>query len=426
MVMKSFCLLLGLVLMLANFAMAQSVIAVEVKDVITVGTLETFKAAMERAERENAEALLVILDTPGGGLSETLEIIKLIDRAKIPVISFVYPEGATAWSAGTMILVSSDVAAMGPNTVIGSAQPVKADATGSTPINDSKIINALTALISEKARVHKRNQTAAVEFITENLNLNSKEAKKIGVIEFEAHSENELLQKVDGMKLKGRLLNTRNARVERFEPSVRLQFLSIISNPLIASLFLLIGIYALIFGLSSPGVGSEIAGLVLLAVGLVGLGFNINLTAIFLVLLGAGLVLYEIYSPGFGIIGGAGVIALIVGSILLIPTDFPRYFISDEARQSMVLMVVVPTIVLAAFLVFAVYKIVEVRKRKPVIGGLEGDEGEVIEEITPNKAGFVMVNGEYWQAKADKKIAVGERVIVEKRKDTFLIVRKIK
>lgn len=424
--MRKLVIIFAILFLIPQLAEAKKVLVIEVNGPITTGTLELFKSGLEKAEEIEAEALLVTLDTPGGGLTETLEIVKLIDRSNISVVSYVHPTGATAWSAGTIILISSHVAAMSPNTVIGSAQPAAISAQGFTPLNESKIINALTTLVAEKARVHKRNETAAVAFIKENLNLNPEQAKKMNVIEFISPSIEDLLNQTNGMHLSSikKTLNTKNAEIIRFNPSLRIQFLNLITNPMLASIFLILGIYALIFGFASPGFGSEIAGVVLIALGLLGLGFNVNLIAIFLLAFGVVLLLIELHTPGFGVLGIAGIIATIIGSILLVPTSFPRYFISREFQNAMIASVVVPSVIFGIFLLFALYKVLQIRKKRPEIGELIGEIAKVTEKITPKKSGYVEYKGEIWQASSNKKIEKGEEVIIEGKKGPVLVVKK--
>ena len=426
--MRKLVIIFAILFLIPQLAEAKKVLVIEVNGPITTGTLEMFKSGLEEAKEIDAEALLVILDTPGGGLAETLEIMKLIDRTEVPVISYVHPKGATAWSAGTIILISSHVAAMSPNTVIGSAQPASLSTQGFAPINESKIINALTTLVAEKARLHKRNETAAVAFIKENLNLNPEQAKKMNVIEFISPSIEYLLNQANGIYLSHikKTLNTKNAEIIRFNPSLRIHFLNLITNPMLASILLILGIYALIFGFSSPGFGSEIAGVVLIALGLLGLGFNVNLIAVFLLAFGVVLLLIELHTPGFGVLGIAGIIATIIGSILLVPTIFPRYFISREFQNAMIASVVVPSVIFGMFLLFALYKVVEVRRKRPEIGEMIGDIAKVTEKITPKKTGYVEYKGEMWQAKSSKKIEKGEEVIIKGKEGPVLIVERRK
>ena len=424
--MKRLIIFLVILFMLPQLAEAKKVLVIEVDGPITAGTLELFKSGLEKAEEINAEALLVTLDTPGGGLTETLEIVKLIDRSNITIISYVHPTGATAWSAGTIILISSHIAAMSPNTVIGSAQPASISLGGFTTLNESKIINALTTLVSEKARLHGRNETAAVAFIKENLNLNPEQAKRMDVIEFVSSSAEDLLNQADGLFLKSikKTLATKNAEIIKHKPSIRILFLNSVTNPMLASILLIIGIYALIFGFSSPGFGSEIAGIVLIALGLLGLGFNVNIIAIFLLSLGVILLLIEINTPGFGVLGIAGIITTIIGSILLIPTSFPRYFISNEFQNMMIASVIVPSIVFGIFLGFALFKVMKVRRKKPAIGDMIGDTALVREEIKPKRTGFIVYHGELWEAKSSKKIDRGAEVIIEGKEMHILVVKK--
>jgi membrane-bound serine protease (ClpP class) len=176
-----------------------SVIVIQIGDTITAATADMVEEAVKHGEEVGAEALVIILDTPGGQLDSTFKIIDTIERSSLPVVSFVYPRGANAWSAGTLILIGSHVAAMAPHTIIGSAQPVAYSPLGeSEPVTESKVLNALSQFITERARMHGRNETAARLFITENLNLNSDDALRLNVIDVQASDIDELLVKIDG------------------------------------------------------------------------------------------------------------------------------------------------------------------------------------------------------------------------------------
>ena len=280
--------------------------------------------------------------------------------------------------------------------------------------------------MAEKAKLHRRNETAAVAFIKENLNLNPEQAKKMKVIEFISPSIEDLLNQANGVYLSSikKTLNTKNAEIVEYKPSLRIQFLNLITNPMLASIFLILGIYALVFGFASPGFGSEIAGVVLISLGLLGLGFDINIVAVFLLLFGIILLLLEIKVPGFGALGIAGIIATVIGSILLVPTSFPRYFISKEFQRTMIATVAVPSVIFGIFLLFALYKVLEIRRKKPEIGEMIGDIAKVTEKITPKKSGYVDYKGEIWQASSNKKIEKGAEVIIEGKKLHVLIVKK--
>jgi len=402
----------------------QKVLVLEISEAITPASDDVVADAIEKAENENFEALIIVLDTPGGGLDETQKIISTIENSSVPVIGYV-PEGGKAWSAGTLILMGTDIAAMAPFTVIGSAQPVQMSAEGTKPITDEKIINALVKFSVATASKHGRNETFAEEVITKNKNLDAQEALKSGVIEYIAPSIPNLLVQINGQQVKQKVLQTENAGIEIYEPPLSLSLLGLISNPIISSLLLTLGIYGLIFGISSPGAGAEIFGIMSIALGLMGTGFDINLGAIFLILLGIGLLIVEIKVPGFGIFGLAGLISLIIGSILLVPMGSENIY-TPEFRKVLTLTVVAPTVVFGLFLVFAIYKVTEIRKKKPVIGVFIGETAETIDPLGPQKTGFVRYNGEYWKASSEEEIEPYVEVeITGKVRETLLVKRKM-
>ncbi|MFB3763989.1 MAG: nodulation protein NfeD [Methanotrichaceae archaeon] len=401
-----------------------SVLAVKLDGAITPASDDVVRAAFQQAESGNYQAIILTLNTPGGGLTETMDIIGQIENTSLPVIGYVYPEGATAWSAGTIILISSDVAVMAPHTIIGSAQPVELSPTGgTTPVNDTKTINAIVALIKEKARVHGRNTTAAGAFVLSNLNLNADDAKKYGVVEYISSDPSNLLQQVNGLKIKNATLNTAGSQVQYFEPPLSLYLLMILSDPMLAGILLLIGLYALIFGLSSPGWGAEAFGAIALMLGLIGLGFDVNLAALVLIALGTGMLLFEVHSHAFGILAAAGLICIIVGSILLVPTSFPEWYLPGQYQRSMATAFIVPSLILGAFLAFAVYKVAQIRFAPPVTNRFVGEEAIAIEKIAPR--GYVLFQGEYWRAESDEPIEKGARVVVIEKKGSALKVRKV-
>ena len=421
-----FCLCFTLIAVFVPVAGAGSenkVLVLEISEAITPASDDIIANAIAKAENENFEALVISLDTPGGGLVETQTIIRIIENTTVPVIGYV-PEGGKAWSAGTLILMGTDIASMAPFTVIGSAQPVQISAEGTKPIEDEKIINALVKFSVTTASKHGRNETFAEEVITKNKNLDAQEAFEAGVIEYLAPSISYLLSQTNGQVVKGKVLRTGSSSIENYEPPLSLALLGLISNPILSSLLLTIGIYGIIFGISSPGAGAEVFGIIAIVLGLIGTGFNINVGAIFLILVGIGLLILEIKIPGFGIFGFAGLISLIIGSILLIPMGGENIY-TPEFRRLLTLTVVAPTVVFGLFLVFAIYKVSEIRKKKPVIGSIIGDNARTIDPLGPGKSGFVRYSGEYWQARSDEEIEAKEEVeIIGKEREVLLVKRK--
>ncbi|VVB84494.1 Membrane-bound protease [uncultured archaeon] len=402
------------------------VLVVELKDTITSASADIVSEALESARLGNAQALVITLNTPGGGLDDTRKILEHIDASPVPVIGYVYPKGATAWSAGTLILLGSDVAAMAPNTIIGSAQPVQITSEGLKPITEEKIVNAVVALAQEKAKQHGRNVTAAGDFVTENLNLDAEQAKDVNVTEVVSPSIEDLLTKVDGMKVKGRVLKTAGEPFSYYSPSARLLILNVLSNPILAALLLLIGIYSLVFGLTSPGFGAEIFGVISISLGLIGLGFSVNIAAIFLIAVGMALLLFELHISTFGLIGVAGIVCVVLGSILLVPMGYPGMY-SIQFQTTMLISLLAPAIVFGVFLAFAVYKMMLIRMKKPVIGeDIVGDIAETIDDLSPGKTGYARYHGEYWMAKSEEHIEAKKKVVIIGKDGPVLIVRESK
>lgn len=403
----------------------QKVLVLEISDSITPVSDDIVLDAISMAKSGGFEALVITLNTPGGGLDETFSIIEQIDQTGVPVIGFVYPQGVKAWSAGTLILISTDIAAMAPHTIIGSAQPVEMSATGIEPIEDSKIVNAIVALAREKALMHGRNETVAEEFITKNLNLNAESALDAGVIEFIAPTIKDLLVQIDGEVIKGKTLSTNGAVIEYYTPSVRLSFMNIVSNPLISSMLIMLGIYGVVFGISSPGMGAEIFGIISITLGLIGTGFDVNIAAVFLLLIGIVLVALELQAPGFGVFGITGMVCLIAGSILLVPMSFPNYYTPADFQRSLMMSIAAPTVVVGILMVFAIYKVMEVRHRKPLVGEMIGDMAKTIDPLEPGTDGFVRYKGEYWKARADEHVAEGEKIEIVEKDGIVLVVKRI-
>ncbi|MCX8191907.1 MAG: hypothetical protein N3F06_03780, partial [Nitrososphaerales archaeon] len=323
------------------------------------------------------------------------------------------------------ILMATDLAAMAPYTTIGSSQPVM----GTTPINDTKIINAYVKKIEVLAQLHGRNVTQAKRFITHNDNLSPEEALNRNVIELVAETIEDLLNKADGMKvrtLKGeKVLDTKNARVEVYDPSIRVQILKVLSDPIISSILIGVGFLALILGLSSPGWGAEVLGVILLLLGLVGQGLNVNLTAIALMAIGAALLLFEIYTPGFGIIGLGGIITLGIGMALMITQPALPSLIAPTYVDIFIKTVALVISAFGIFFAFILYKIIEVRKRKGVFEPYPKGEGRAIDDLGPTTIGYVIVEGEYWKAKSKIPINSGTKVRVVGVEDKVLVVEPV-
>ena len=411
------------------FAQNSNVLIVEISSTIDQSTVEIVQESIGEAENRNSEAIVLLLDTPGGGLQETIEIWELIRSSAKPFIGYVYPQGSASWSAGTFILIGTHIAAMADNTIIGSAQPVEISFEGTRIINDSKTINALVARLQERADIYGRNKTIVGEFITKNLNLNETQALEYGVIEFVSDSIDHLLDDIDGTVINtsaGNItLYTKNAEQILYSPSFKIQILKLISNPILTSLLLVLGIISLIIGIQSPGFVAEVFGVIAILLSLIGSGFSVSTLGIFFITIGCLLLIIELFVlPGFGVVGIGGVICLIMGAVFLIPTYSNReWLISMEWTDTAIISVLVVIGLLAAFFVFLLYKILQIRQKKTSVGTFIGERAKTIDQITPDKPGYVRFKGEYWQAKSDITIEPNTKVIISGKDESTLIVK---
>ena len=422
-----------LLLFLSSSVSAQPsiVILVEITDTIDQSTVEVMTDSLKQAEVNNAQAVILLLNTPGGGLDQTFEIAEIIKQSDIPIIGYVYPSGSSAWSAGTFILLSTPLAAMANHTIIGSCQPIETSIEGTRFINDSKIINALVEWLQERAVMYGRNETLAKLFITQNRNVNATVAKNSNVIEIVASNIDQLLNDIDGRNVSTATgiitLHTKDAEQIHYSPSLKIQILKLISNPILTSLLLMLGIFALLVGISSPGYGAEVFGVIAILLSLIGSGFSISTLSIIFIIIGCLLLVVEIFvTPGFGAVGIGGIICLIIGSIFLIPS-YPtrKWLISGEYMTDALIIMLIVIVLFALFFAFLLYKVLQIRKKKSSVGTFSGETAVTIDRINPEKTGFVRFKGEYWQATSDTVIEKNTKVVIVDKDETTLIVKPL-
>ncbi len=406
-----------------------SVYVLRIEGTITTATAIYVEEGLKHASYARASVAVLILNTPGGLLDSTIRILDLIEESTVPVIAYVYPPGrARAWSAGTYILVGSHVAAMASHTIIGSCQPV--DFMGQ-PINNTKYINALLKLMETKAEERGRNVTIAKRFITENLNLKADEAYRLGITDVPPVDElEELLSLVNGMEVKTRAgavkLETSGADVVEYAPSLRVVVLAVISDPQIAYILMTAGLFALIFGLASGVYPSAIIGAIMTVLGVIGLGATpLSLGSLVLIALGLILLLVEALTPGFGLFGVSGTVSLALGALLMIAFEPTRWVVSPEWVGTFVWIVVAITAPIAAFAAFMAYKVIEARRRKPVLGAIVGEVAEAVDDMKEGGEGFVIFRGELWMARALKKVVKGSKVRIVAKEGPRLIVEPL-
>ncbi|RCV64318.1 membrane-bound serine protease (ClpP class) [Methanophagales archaeon] len=398
---------------------------------ITEGSTLNVVEGFEEAEEIGADAVLVKLDTPGGLVDSTLEITKTIMNSNVPVITYVTPKGAIAASAGSFILVSGNIAAMSPGTTTGSAMPVEIGLEGRKPA-DNKTINFFAGHMESIAASRGRNATQAKRFVTANDALNETTALERGIIDLIAEDETELLSKIDGMTVKigheNQTLATKNASLYIKEKTVRSSFLEMISNPQIALILLMVGIYGLIFGFMSPGTYvPEMIGAICLILGLYGMGlFGVNMFGVLLIIIAVILFIAEALTPTFGILTVGGAVCLIIGALIL-PNEPLLFNPESEWFEGFFLTVIGIAAASAAFFLFAVGAVLVARRRKAKVGAedLIGKETKAETEINAD-SGTVKTRGEIWNARTldGETIKEGEKVVIVDREGLTLIVNR--
>lgn len=397
---------------------------IKVYGIIDQGTEEYIDYAISIAEEEGA-GLIILLDTPGGYLDAATNIVARINRARIPVIAFVVEKWAE--SAGTMIVVTSHVAAMQPGTIIGSMQPVLYDPQSGVykPVNESKIINPIIKILCEHGATKGRNATALVGFVLKNYNFGAEEALRYDVIDVVANDTYDLVRKISGGVVvlpSGEAYRLSEGPLEELRPPLRAAALHALSDPILSGLLMSIGTLVIIFSIVSGHLAFATIGLLLLLLGLAGTGYNPNLVSVVLIIVGSILLAVEIHTPGFGVFGVTGILMIMFGVILL-PTG-GGFAVSESYANTMIKFLYSIAAALGGLAVFIVYKLVEVKRRKPVIWTIVGSVGRALDDIPPGGEGFVFVEGEYWKATSDEYIRRGDRVVVVGKEGPVLIVKK--
>ncbi len=415
-------------------AQGSNVVVAEISGPVTPTMATYFERSIADAEQSNAEALAIVLDTPGGALDVTTEIVQAFRNADVPIIVFVGPAGAQAASAGSLITLAAHAAGMAPETVIGAASPV--DGSG------ADIEETLYQKLTEDLKATMRNLTArrgdaAVELaeamIDEAKAVTGDEALEAGLIDAVATDLDDLLSQLDGLtvEVNGRqvTLQTDGANQESIGLSAVEQILHALSNPLLIGLLLTIGVQAILIEISSPGGWvAGFIGFLCLAMGLYGLGtLPANWLGLGLLMLSFVLFILEVKTPATGVLAIAGVITFLAGLLVLFNSPGTPQF----ARISLASAIGI-TAFASAFFLFVVAKALQAQTKRPIVGneamvgaiGLVRTALEPTAKVEPGiNQGTVLINGELWRAIADEAIERSEQVVV-KRVDGFTVLVK--
>lgn len=388
---------------------------------------------IQQAYENNAECLVIELNTPGGLLKSTRVIISDILASSVPVVVYVYPGGGQAASAGVFITLAAHVAAMGPGTNIGAAHPVMMTEGGQPNRKDSldimmeKATNDAAAFIRSIAEKRHRNIEWAEKAVRQSVSITETEALKENVIDLIARNMDSLLVQLDGREVETaagkRTLHTRDAEVRVSEMSVTQKLLDIISDPNIAYILMMIGIYGLLAELYNPGsILPGIVGVISLVLAFYSLhSLPINYAGLALIIFAVILFVAEIKVVSHGLLTAGGIISFLIGSLMLInPTA------SFEFVKISLSVIITATVLTALFFIFALGKGIMAQRRKPTTGseGLIGAVGVAMSTLNPT--GQVMLHGEIWRAESEgKKIPSGAKVKAIGIEDLKLRVKSI-
>ncbi|WP_457624796.1 NfeD family protein [Persephonella sp.] len=402
-------LLIALILLI-SFQSKADIILSKWEGAVSPVMADYIKRVVKQAEEKNAKLIIIQLDTPGGLESAMRDIIKTIMNTYIPVVVYVYPPGARAASAGAIITISADIAAMAPSTNIGSASPVQMTGREIDETMKKKIINDMVAFVKAIAREKGRNEKLIEEMITKSINLTADEALKKKVIDVVATDVNDLLKKINGKKIKKKNAEItieikKDEKIIEVEKGFREKLLSILANPTLAYLLLMIGFYGIFFELYNPGsVIPGVIGAISILLALYALNtIDVNWLGVLLIILGILFFVLELITPTFGALAVSGVIALLIGSIILVDPSSPYGDIPVK--------VIIPVVLFSAvFFLSVAYLGVKAQMRKSLTGkeGMVGKTGTAETDIDPK--GKVFVEGEIWDAYSETPIKKGEEV----------------
>jgi membrane-bound serine protease (ClpP class) len=405
---------------------AQTVISLKIDGSINPASADFIRNGIEKATREKAECLIIHLNTPGGLLKSTRVIVSDILASPVPVVVYVSPDGAHAGSAGVFVTLAAHIAAMAPGTNIGAANPVALQNQMDSTMNE-KATNDAAAFIRTIAEKRHRNIEWAENAVRKSFSYSETEALEDSAIDVIAKNETELLALVNGKTVElisgTKTLHTASAVVKEHKMSVWEKMLDIISDPNIAYILFLLGMYGLIFELYNPGsILPGVVGVIALILALYSMHtLPINYAGLALIIFAVILFLLEIKIVSHGLLAIGGVISLFLGSMMLIRSGSSLEFVKISRG-----VIVGATIMSALFFLFIVSFGIRAQRRKVVTGieGLVGDTGEVLEALSPT--GTIKVQGEIWNAESlSGTIDKGEKVRIKEMKNLKLFVEKI-
>lgn len=405
------------------FAEPATIRVVTIQDPITPVTARFLQRNFEEVTRKTEHLLLIELDTPGGLDTAMREIVKEIFASPAAVVVYVAPSGARAASAGAIICLAADICAMSPGTNIGAAHPVTLGGEKVDPTMETKLVNDAEAYVESIARQRGRDETLARRMVRDSLSLSADKALEGKVIDLLARDRADLLQQLEGRKImKGGselTLQLREAKVTTAEMTRVERIRNVISNPNVAYVLLMLGMLGIFFELSNPGaiLPGTIGGISLLLAFFAFQTLPVNYAGILLMLLALILFIAEINIASYGMLTIGGLVAMVLGSLLLFDSPEPWLRLSWNV-------ILLTVLITAGFFVLIVRKALAAHRRRLTTGreGLIGEKGLAQSPIAAT--GKVFIHGEYWEARSDEPIAAGDKVVVLEVDGMLLKVRK--
>lgn len=375
---------------------------------ITPGAAALLEHAITVAEAGEAAALIVQIDTPGGLISTTRNMVNAIAESRVPVVGYVGPTGASATSAGAFILLATHVAVMNDGTNVGASSPVAGDGSDIEGTMGKKVMNDSRAFMRSIATTRGRNADLAETFVSEAESLTAQEAAEQNIIDFTVPQFSQLLPALHGYTFEFRgeqqTLQIANSEIRAIQPRLLDRLLSIVAQPQIAHLLLSLGMLAIYFEMMSPGIAIPgVIGSIAIILGLIGVqALPVNVGFLLLLFLGAILMIAELFVAGFGVLGIGGAAAFILGSFKLF--DMPM----TEDHRSTVLSVSVGVSAAVLFTTFVISR--SLRRQTKAVPNLVGKNGEAMVDFSSE--GFVLVDGKRWPAVTEQPVMHGEAVEV--------------
>jgi membrane-bound serine protease (ClpP class) len=419
-------ILLGMFLSVASFSATgkRAVYVLQAVGSINPGLAEFITEGIRLAETENAEALVIELDTPGGLDASMRQIVQAITGSKVPVVVYVYPRGGRAASAGVFITIAADVAAMAPGTNIGAAHPVSIGMGKMDKTMEKKVVNDFVAYGRALAEERGRNADWMEKAIRQSVSIPANEALKLKVIDVVADSLEDLLAKINGRQVevggKKLVLHTAGVPVKEIPEGMRFKLLKHIADPNIAFILMMIGLAGLYFEMAHPGVvlPGVLGAICLLLAFFAFQALPINYIGILLILLSFVFFILEFKVISYGLLSLAGVVSLFLGAMML--------FRGGKGGVDISWGVLIPTVAIISLFFMVVAGIVfrsHFQRAMSGAAGMVGERGVAHTALSPE--GQVFVHGEYWHAVSAEPIAPGETVEVVEVVDLKLRVRRV-